>query len=298
MNIPIAKDKSYRRLLGSIALAGLILAAGCEMKTTVSGTVRDVKGEQLPGVAVTLRGTELQDVTSGVGAYALRCPAGPAVLDFIKTGYTQGRLDITVPESGTVTATEVRLWPLPAGQGVYLYEEFRYREATRVEPQPVRVAERGPVYASKLAPTLKTFNAQPLIIYTALPSYDAALYRLAPVPIAPAPGETASADSEPVWIVDTQVSAVAVPVDEPEHVLLELRPTEPLLPGVYAVSWGAFDGYTSTHASAYLFEVRDPNAPDASAEVVPPTGDAPAEKPATPKPAPAPVEEPGGGLEG
>lgn len=282
-----------------LALALGVLATGCELKTSVQGSVFDVKGEQLPGVAVTLRGTEVEDITSGTGGYALSCPPGPAILDFIKTGYTRGRLDLVVPDSGVVQATEVRLWPVPAGQGVYLYENFRYREATRIEPQPFRLAGRGPVLASKVPPGLQTFNTQPLIIYTLLPSYDTALYRMAAVNAAHPQAEIEAVDGEPVWIVDSPVTAVIVPVDEPDRQLLELRPTEPLTPGIYAVSWGAFDGYTSTHASAYLFEVVDPNAPDEAPEVLPPPTNE--EDPAT-EPAPAVEPEPEvestGGIEG
>jgi hypothetical protein len=286
--------RRFRRLqCVPLLLTVLAITPGCELKTTVQGVVFDVKGEQLPGVAVTLRGTEVEDITGGTGGYALRCPPGPAVLDFIKTGYTRGRLDLTVPDSGEVEATEVRLWPVPAGQGVYLYENFRYRETTRIEPQPFRMPERGPVLASKVPPGLQTFNAQPLIIYTLLPAYDAALYRMAAVTAAHPQAEIEATGGEPVWIVDSPVTSVIVPIDEPDRQLLELRPTEPLTPGTYAVSWGAFDGYTSTHASAYLFEVVDPNAPDEAPEVVPPTAESPQpDSKAAPASEPEPNSEP------
>lgn len=250
------------------ALAALCLA-GCEFKTSVRGAVVDVRGERLPGVAVTLRGAEVQAVTSGTGEYALRCPPGPAILDYTKTGYTPGRLDLVVPESGTAQAADVRLWPLPAGQGVYLFEDFRYRELTRADPRPYRLPDRGAVWASRVPADRKTTAAQPLVIYYLLPSYDAALHRLRQEDATPPQAEIGAGHTEPVWVTDRPVAAMIIPIDEPDRLLFELRAAEPLDPGMYAVSWGAFDGYVTTHSSVYLFEVLAPGDTEET-EVVPP----------------------------
>jgi hypothetical protein len=261
-----------RTLLGCCLLA-LLAAPGCELKTSVRGAVVDVRGERLPGVAVTLRGTDVQAVTGGTGEYALRCPAGAAVLDYSKTGYTPARLDLVVPESGAAEANDVRLWPLPAGQGVYLFEAFRYHALTRTEPRPYRVADRGAVWASRVPAERKTTSPQPLLIYYLLPSYDAVLHRMRQADAALPQTDTSAAYTEPVWVTERQIGSMIVPVDEPDRLLFELRPTEPLEPGVYGVSWGAFDGYMTTHANVYLIEVLDP-ADMEETEVVPPDANA------------------------
>lgn len=268
-----------------LVLATLCLG-GCEFRTSVRGTVVDVRGERLPGVAVTVRGVEAQAVTTGVGEYALRCPPGPAILDFSKTGYTPGRLDLSVPESGAAQATEVRLWPLPGGQGVYLFEDFRYHDLTRTEARPYRLPERGAVWASRVPAARKTADDQPLIIYYLLPAFDAVLHRVRPADGTPPQAEAGSDYTEPIWVAERLVASQVIPVDEPDRLLLELRPSEPLEPGTYAVGWGALDGYVTTHPYVYLFEVLAPGDTEAT-EVVPPTADgAPA--------AESPGAEPGG----
>ncbi len=269
----------------------------------IRGKVVDVQGLALSGVAVALQGTEYQDVTDGVGGYVLRCPPGPIDLQFMKTGYTPGHLagQSTSASSEdangwlkTVNMTDMLLWPLPPGNGVYLFEEYRFRETARTEPKrylPKQsggvVAQSGHIFATKLEPTLETMNTfggpayreeEPLLICYKLPAYDVCLYRLEQIEAAlprrlgyataaqkesgekkddaPRP----SAFTETVWAPTEAVSISAVPIDEPGRLLLELRPAAPLPPGVYAVHWGALDGHITTDPRIFLFRITDPDA--------------------------------------
>lgn len=66
-----------------------------------------------------------------------------------------------------------------------------------------------------------------------------------------------SAYNEEVWIPDESLPLLSHPVDEPEHLLLELRPARPLSPGVYAIHWGALAGYEGIDHRAFLFSLQE-----------------------------------------
>jgi hypothetical protein len=74
-----------------------------------------------------------------------------------------------------------------------------------------------------------------------------------------ATGEAAKA-LDMVWAESVGVPVHAVPLDEPERLLWEIKPGRAVGPGIYAIHWGALDGDPSTEASVYLIEVRDPAA--------------------------------------
>lgn len=302
---------AYRSLMAA-ALMLLLLAAGCEQGALVRGRVVDVKGEGVPGVAVTVRGTERQATTNADGRYALRCALGTVTLDLIKTGYTQGVLQIEARQAGALDVREAQLWLLPSAKGVHVFQDYRYQETTRTEPKRYVEKERGPVFAVKRDPDLalrQSFGgpelvpgAPALIAYKMQP-YDARLYRLHQVeahlpaqraalapPRADAPETSPQAKippsaAETVWTAADNIPIIAAPIDEPERLLLELRPAILLPPGTYAVHWGALDGHTSTDPGVFLFRIADPeeemeedadDAPEETAEQ--------SEKKASPKP--------------
>ena len=272
-NNGFARDDSNRKSVRAWRVCAsivLLLAAGCDRTLTVRGAVVDVKGAALPGVAVTVDGTEIQTTTDGVGKYVLRCAAGPVELDFIKTGYTRGRLSVPATGSRTLEVTEVMLWPVPPHQGVYLFADYRYNEASRTEAKRYLEKDRGPVFATKQVPELETEDPNPLLISIRLPAYDVSLYRLeeieAALPSLSRLGVTAPTDEEKegysyaerVWAPSGAIAVIAVPIDEPEGQLLELRLGRPLSPGVYAIHWGALDGHTTTDPRIFLFRVAEP----------------------------------------
>ncbi|MFC5410556.1 SusC/RagA family TonB-linked outer membrane protein [Larkinella bovis] len=76
------------------------------MEQAVSGTVTDDKGEGLPGVSITVRGTTQGTTTDALGAYKLNVADGNAVLVFSFVGYA--KQEITV---GTQSVINVRLLP-------------------------------------------------------------------------------------------------------------------------------------------------------------------------------------------
>ena len=46
-------------------------------------------------------------------------------------------------------------------------------------------------------------------------------------------------------------------LDVPEKLLVELRAAAPLSPGVYAIHWGALEGYDSIDPRIFMFELRE-----------------------------------------
>lgn len=245
-----------------------VLASSCERRLVVHGRVLDVKGEELPGVAVRVAGTASEALSNPLGEYALRCPPRTLEISYIKSGYTPGRLvlDPEQPQSGNkkllreVTVSEVQLWPLPPRPGVYLYRDYRYTETTRIEPKRYRAKSGGEIFGTKKLPDLLMEDRQPRLIACNLPSYDAQIYRLEEVE-AQQPEASGDVFPEKVWAGVESIPVFTKPIDEPEQLLLELELGRPLELGTYAVHWGALDGHISTNETArliFLFRVIDP----------------------------------------
>ncbi|GAB3327985.1 SusC/RagA family TonB-linked outer membrane protein [Larkinella ripae] len=76
------------------------------VEQAVSGTVSDDKGEGLPGVSITIKGTTQGTTTDAQGAFRLNVADGTAVLVFSFVGYA--KQEITV---GTQSVITVRLQP-------------------------------------------------------------------------------------------------------------------------------------------------------------------------------------------
>ncbi|RRB04488.1 SusC/RagA family TonB-linked outer membrane protein [Larkinella rosea] len=76
------------------------------LEQAVSGTVSDDKGESLPGVSITIKGTTQGTTTDAQGAFKLNVADGNAVLVFSFVGYA--KQEITV---GTQSILTVRLLP-------------------------------------------------------------------------------------------------------------------------------------------------------------------------------------------
>jgi len=82
---------SVSLLLAEMAIASVHSSAGSSFlvqdEFTISGTVYDEKGGVLPGVSVTLKGTNVVTLTNGEGKYSIKVPNESAVLVFSYMGY-------------------------------------------------------------------------------------------------------------------------------------------------------------------------------------------------------------------
>jgi len=229
------------------------LVAGCDRTAVVRGTVVDVSGEALPGVAVAIPSQEVQTTSTELGVYQLRCVPGDVELTLMKTGFTPGRIAMTAGP-GTTEAVQARLWPLPIARGVYLLQNNRYLDLDRTEPKRFLTREFGLVHAAKKDIVFATEVTQPAIICHRMPGFDIQMHEMQEVEASDPELETPSY-AQKVWAPARPIAIAARPIDEPERLLVELSLDAPLAPGAYAVHWGAFQGYTSTDSRVFLFRV-------------------------------------------
>lgn len=294
--------KTAARIAIGMALP-LVVLAGCEQTVIIRGAVTDVQGDRLPGVAVTVQGSDAQTLTDPRGLYSLRCAPGALSLQYLKTDYTPGRLDLETGGLRTVEAPAVKLWPLPDAKGIYFFEKGRYQATSRTTPKRFSAKDLGNVLGTRINVETETLNTQPLIISYKLPSYDIRINRLKQVEAAPQtegapPAKTASADTkettpaEQIWVSGETISVITEPIDEPDRLLVELRLAAPLTPGTYAVQWGAFEGHASTNPNVYLFRIVEPAPPENAAEEAAPEQNAPPKEEAPKKPEKQKTEKP------
>lgn len=265
------------QFFGLLCLA--IALAGCPRDVTLRGdrndangnplpSVVDISGHGLPGVAVSIYGTERQAVTDARGQFRLSAPMGSLQLDYIKTGYTPARVIIETADRSSIDVPQAVMWPLPESQGIFAFENNRYRSLTRVEPQRYLAGETQSVFASKKGPEafVDPQNMPKLILYR-LPGYDLQLCKLHQRELTPADaGPSAKGYTVPVWAVEQKLPMHSQPIDSPQALLTEVVPDVTLAPGEYAIHWGAFDGFSSTEARGYLFKVMGAEAPEAAEE--------------------------------
>lgn len=252
-------------------LTALALATtGCDRTVTIRGDLSDaegwpipgivdVRGEALPGVAVSVHGTPVQAVTDARGQYRIRCAPGAIRLDLMKSGYTAGQLNFDIEEPRTVEATQAVLWPLPQTWGAFVFEDFQYRECTRIEPRRFRRPNGPPLFGTKIEPSFQTTNSTPLIICHRMPAYDLRMYRM-DWSTDNYTHEDGSTYEETILAPADNLVVYPEAIDEPDRTLVEVRLQESLDPGIYAIHWGALDGYTTTSPFVFLFEISDPEA--------------------------------------
>lgn len=264
--------------IGTIFTA-LVLLSSCDYmhKVYLQGEVTDISGQSLPGAVVKVSGTDYEDLTNGTGRYFFGVTTGKLQLEFIKTGYTPARREITVDSLGRIEVPTIALWPLPVGEGVYYCKNYRYYEATRPRPNRYHVKDMGDAWGTPVSPDLiipwtdpkeNTEDNPPFMIGHKVPAYDARMHKLQEVNAALIQTQTShrnEADKEQemqypeeIWIAEQPVTIYSKVLDEPEKLLVELRATAPLEPGVYAIHWGALEGYDSIDPRIFMFELKAP----------------------------------------
>jgi hypothetical protein len=226
---------------------------------TIEGTVMDIQGQTVPGVAVTVEETESQAVSDAVGKYKVVYePGKPAQVKFAKTGYTPGVLYFSETPGGRIDAADVYLWVLPQQKGVYFFENYRYRPTTAVEPEQFRLAlEEGIAYGTRRDPEIVTETGEPHIFCYKFPGEAIRLNRLEPTDVRHADGAT-----EEVFFAHTRgkpIPVVPEPIDDPRGMLVRLRMGTVLEPGTYGVHLGALDGNPDAPDSRmFYFTVATP----------------------------------------
>jgi hypothetical protein len=257
-----------------VAVLLLSVVAGCAPQVALTGLVTDEAGSPLPGVSVKVTGTEFFAIANGNGLFGYRpgrltVPPGRWDLYYMKTGFTSATQTIQTGEGRSMEVPPIVLWPLPSARGVFDYENHRYVDWTRVEPERFVREDKSVVFGTLQEPTFRVPEGLHRIVGYRVSPYDWRMSRLEPVKaFREGPdGEVASGAAEEVWAESVRVPVQAVPIDEPEQLLWEIRPSRPVGPGVYAIHWGALEGDPTTDASAYLVEVYDPAVVEAPTAV-------------------------------
>ena len=257
----------------------LVVLVGCG-RNVITGRVLNVQGETLPGVAVKVEGTEHQALTGPLGKYSVAYNPGPVALNFIKSGFTPGRLELTVNQAKRVEAADVTLWQLPEGWGVYLVKDARYIGANPIEPDAFPTVAGTTVYGVKKGPETTTTNAKPMMVCYKLPRNEVRFCRMAPTeielrpPDAKGPVAKGKGQKITVWTSVAKIPVTVSRIDEPEGLLLQLHYDGSLEPGCYAVHWGALEGRTDLDKRIFYFSVVNPNAaPSAGPEPAGKAGD-------------------------
>lgn len=249
----------------------VLLLAGCESGVVLQGMVVDFKGEALPGVAVIISETGSQTITNGQGTYKLRAPLGAVTVEYRKTGYTPGRMELNLIDVRPVDVNTALLWPLPIEKGVYLFDNFRYRDIDRMEPETYQRDNGSPVLALPREPDVETTQQAVRLLCYDMPPFDIRVHRLSELK---ARKPMSGAVEETVWVPVENISIFPVAIDEPERLLLEIDILNPLQPGIYAIHWGALDGYTTLDSRCFVFrvieetEVPEDNTEEESEEAV------------------------------
>lgn len=263
-----------KTLSSCFCLVLIVCSAGCH-RGTVNGTVRNIRGEALGGVVVQVPGGARQVTTDARGNYRIAASPRDLALDFSKTGYApaQIRLDGASPKERT-KAGDVSMWQLPEIAGVYILEDHRYLSTSWAIPAQFFISDGTVAYGTRSEPTLSVQTREPLILCYHTPRYDARLSRLIRVE----PMQTAGITNAPkIWTAGGSIDADLVPLDSPQGMLKRLRIDHPLEPGVYAVHWGALEGYTTLENRTFMFEIVE--SPEDDDSLVSSTDLPPAENP-------------------
>lgn len=229
----------------------ILVMAGCT-QGQLTGVVRNIEGEELPGVSIQVPGTDISAVSNALGEYTLSVEPGEHELIFAKTGYTISSLSVRKNEVGNSPVPDVMLWNLPPQKSVYLYHDTQYTETTRVTPQRFYMQDGTIDYGVRSDPDTETPFNVPQILFYRTPRYDVRLSRLHEE-IA----KLTNDDSQtfPVWTAAGTVGVNLQPVEPADPTLLKLDLDQPLQPGRYAIHWGALEGYDTIDARIYMFEV-------------------------------------------
>jgi hypothetical protein len=242
----------------------LLALAGC-YRSVIKGKVVDLDGKALPGVAVSTEGTKFQDLSNALGEYGVRYRPGPVRLHFDKTGYTPAVVNVDAGAVWGVKSPDVTLWCLPENRGVFFFENGRYSPTDPVEP----TSFVGGIYGTEKWPSALSTNPRPRLIAHRLPLEGVSLVQLKYIEAVP--DKTVTQEAVDAWVAGPPVPIQAVPIDTPQHLLVELRYQGNLAPGTYAVQWGALEGKRDPVPSIYIFSIEsEPGAAKETAQEEPP----------------------------
>jgi hypothetical protein len=235
----------------AIALAVTTLFTGCG-QSVIQGVVEDMHGESLPGVSVKVAGRDQSALTDARGKYLLRHELGMFQVVYAKSGYTTFQADLYYSESAINQQPTVQLWPVPPKEGVFHFTGTRYDAVDQRTFRKYFLSDGTIEQALRELPDRTIAGERPLLLCFKTPRRNAKLARLQEVE---AHLPTDPSQTFGVWIAGGSVPVDLIPVVVSDPSLLQVRLIEPLQPGMYALHWGALEGYTSLDERIFIFIV-------------------------------------------
>lgn len=265
---------SVQRSLFLIAFVGAvsIFFSACSENAIIRGVVKDAAGETLPGVSVILEEQNREDLSNANGRYSLRAERGNGTLHFYKTGYSSVHLKLDALLFGVNEMPEVRLTSLPAEEGVFFQQNFRYQALEHPRINRYTTASGEPVFGTPVQPGLtlpwkdpgeEPQGNPPVFFAYKVQPYNALLHQLRSIALKQ--GEAVkdkkeskeNGNQDTILVADKAIPLISRILDEEEGQTVELHPGEPLEPGIYAFHWGALSGYDSLDPRAFLFAIAE-----------------------------------------
>lgn len=203
-----------------------------------------------------LVGTEYQALTDARGHYRIGYSGSPRRLSFSKSGYAP--VEAGFEDGHRVAVDDATLWKLPQNAGVYLYERDRYHQTGWVLPKQYLMDDGSVSFGTQRTAETMSASGTPFIVCYRTPRYDARLTRLVE---SKAKRAASNKGTIPVWTSAGSLAADLIPIDPLQGQLLKLRLNQELEPGIYAIHWGAMEGYVTLDSRVFLFEVAEPPPP-------------------------------------
>jgi len=228
-----------------------VLFSGCG-QSVIQGVVHNRDGEALPGVSVKVVGTEFSAVTDARGKYLLRHDVGMFQVAYAKSGYTTLVADLYYSESSLNQQEPVKLWSVPPKEGVFHFTGTRYEAIAQRTFRKYFLSDGTIEPALRELPDRTLAGGKPLLLCFKMPRRNAKLARLQEVE---AHLPTDPSQTFGVWIAGGSSPVSLVPLVTSDRSLLQVRLLESLQPGVYALHWGALEGYTSLDERIFIFIV-------------------------------------------
>jgi ankyrin repeat protein len=215
----------------------------CSQSGYITGTVKDIAGQPLQGVAVKIKGSQIETLSDKNGNYRINYVPGNFTLIFAKKGYTSFELPLILLAKEKYPAEEVVLCKLPKEVGFYAYSDTGILANVR----PVQVVQAGteftPISGIKDFPTWVTPDTKPkfLLYGNKLPVKNLSLHRL--IFTKDVKCQTWFSGSKQVKEVNMWTAAEKIPFTMKKYPgevqVLILTPDSELSPGGYAFHWGA-----------------------------------------------------------
>lgn len=235
----------------NLCIAFALLLTGCG-QPAIQGVVQDMHGEALPGVSVRVAGSDQSALTDARGKYLIKHELGMFQLVYAKSGYTTAQTDMYYSEPALNQQPPVKLWSVPPKEGVFHFTGTRYEAIDQRSFRKYFLSDGTIEPALREMPNRTIAGEKPLLLCFKTPRRNAKLARLQEVEahLPTDPNQTFG-----VWITGGSVPVDLIPIVTSDPSLLQVRLTEPLQPGMYALHWGALEGYSSLDERIFIFIV-------------------------------------------